>query len=76
MNFKVWINDPKLKEPSISLTLMLISFTLVVTGCILEMLGKVKGISSLPELFYATAGLYFGRRFNIGGKVIGQDKEV
>lgn len=70
-----WINDPTTKAPSVSLTIMVVSFILVALACVLEMMGKVKGVSSLPELFYATAGLYFGRRFTIGGKLIGQAKD-
>lgn len=72
---KLLVNDPKQKEPSVSLTMLLVSFIVVLIAAGLEMAGKVKGTSITLELFWGTCGLYFGRRFNIGGKQIGIDKD-
>jgi len=59
----MWFKDPLTKLPSVSLTLMLISFTLVLFGLINKWAKIVEGIDvdSSTELFLITAGLYFGR---------------
>ena len=73
---KLLVQDPKQKEPSVSLTMLLVTFIVVLVAAGLDMAGKVKSTSVVTELFYACTALYFGRRFNIGGKQIGMDKET
>lgn len=55
--------DPKDKLPSVSLSLLVFSFVTLIIASILHMAGKINETSSLTELFYACAGLYFGRKF-------------
>lgn len=64
----LWIADPKTKEGSISLTLLMVTFIAALVACGLEVAGVIKSTSSIVELFYANVALYFGRRFNMNGK--------
>lgn len=59
----LWLSDPKTKESSVSLTLMVISFVVLLVASTLHIAQLTDNTSSLTELFYATAGLYFGRKF-------------
>lgn len=59
----MWIKDPKSKEESVSLTLVVIAGILCVIGAGLEMSGIVKSTSILMELYLSSCGLYFGRKF-------------
>lgn len=68
---KLYLTDPKTKEKSVSLTLMLVSFILALVAGGLEMAGLVKGTSISLELFWGTAGLYFGRKFTTRGQSVG-----
>lgn len=68
MNYLI---DPKTKEPSVSLTMLTISFVSLLIGCGLEMTGVIKNTSMLGELFYANTALYFSRRFSVGNKSFG-----
>ena len=58
---------------------MMISFLAVVIASGAMVLGKVDSTGPLLELFYATAGLYFGRRLKLKGRdnetTIGSDKD-
>jgi len=72
---RILIKDPKQKEPSVSLTMMLIAFIVALVAAGLDMAGKIKSTSVTLELFWGVTALYFGRRFNIGGKQIGLDKD-
>jgi hypothetical protein len=65
---KIWVADPKTKEPSVSLTMLVSSFVIALIACGLHMAKVVENISSVTELFYATTALYFGRRFSMNGK--------
>lgn len=60
----MWLIDPKTKELSVSLTMVVTSGVLCVIGAGLEMAGVVNGTSILFEMFMAACGLYFGRRFS------------
>jgi hypothetical protein len=73
------IRDPKLNGPSVSLTLMVISFAIAVLGLIGKMtkyLGEVD-INGATYLFISTAALYFGRKMSGDStkKTIEIDKE-
>lgn len=61
---KILVQDPKEKVPSVSLTMMLASFIIVLIASVLDMMGKVKSTSIILEVFWGTCGLYWGRKFN------------
>jgi hypothetical protein len=61
----VFIKDPKTQTASVSLTMMIVSFTIVVVGVI----GKLSqgweiDMSQAFHLLYLTTGLYFGRKIS------------
>ena len=64
----MFIIDPKDKMPSVSLTLLLATFALLVTASGLQIAGVVSNLSELPSLFWGCLSLYFGRRLNISGR--------
>ena len=68
MNLKYFV-DPKNNLPSVSLTLMLVSFILLVVLSTLKALEHVNSVGAFQELFYATAALYFGRRVQVNNKL-------
>jgi len=68
-----WITDPKDSNPSVSLTLLLISLVLVIGFGTAQVLNKVQTMGPFTELFYSAVALYFGRRLNIGGKGFSSD---
>jgi hypothetical protein len=70
---KIWIPDPKTKEASVSLTMLVVSFAIALVACGLQMAKVVENISSVTELFYATTALYFGRRFSAGSKTFSSE---
>ena len=59
----LWLTDPKTKDKSVSLTLMVVSFVVLLGASTLHLSHITENTSSLLELFYATAGLYLGRKF-------------
>lgn len=75
MSLKYFI-DPKNKKPSVSLTLMLVSFILLVILSTLKALEHVNSVGAFQELFYATAALYFGRRVQVGNKLFSSEEET
>lgn len=58
-----YIKDPQTKKASVSLTLLVVSFTIVVVG-IVSKPGKIWDIDMAQafNLLYLTTGLYFGRK--------------
>lgn len=69
-----WLNDPITNLPSVSLTMLLATFILVIASGGLEMFGLVKNTSLFGEMFYTTTALYFGRRLTIKGKLFTSEK--
>lgn len=64
-----WIVDPKQKEESVSLTLLMVFALAALVLNILKSTGTVTEVASINELFYSGLALYFSRRnINIGGK--------
>jgi hypothetical protein len=65
------LRDPVTQQPSASFTLLVVSSGLVIFGLINKMAKLVDGvdIENALQLFYASAGLYFGR------KLTGDNKE-
>ena len=73
---KLWIRDPKTKEKSVSLTMVVISFIGAIVASRLEMYGLADNTGSTLELFYASAGLYWGRKFTTkSGSIEPESKE-
>jgi hypothetical protein len=70
----VWVDDPVTKLPSVSLTLLVVSFAAVIVAGALNMAGVVASTSLFSEVFYSTVALYFGRRMTVGSKVVSADK--
>lgn len=64
----VWIEDPSSNKPSVSLTLLCVSFLGCIIGGALQISGKIENTSICLELFYGCTALYFGRKVTIGGK--------
>lgn len=62
------IRDPKTKEGSVSLTLVFISFNVVLIGLVGKWAGALGGIdlNQALNLFYACAALYWGRKIQGG----------
>lgn len=63
----MWVVDPKTKEPSVSLTLLVCASTLMMGAIILDYFKVVKSTSLLDEFFMVSVSLYFGRRASWGG---------
>lgn len=58
-----FLKDPATKKSSVSLTLLIISFNLVILGIIGKWGGYLKiDIGQSLSLFYACSALYFGRK--------------
>lgn len=72
----MWLKDPKNKKPSVSLTLMVISFIIAIAVAILMVFKQVEQSGIILELFYGTSSLYFFRKLTFRGKniQIEQDK--
>ena len=69
----IWIEDPNSKTPSVSLTLLVISFTATIVAGALNMSGVVASTSIFTELTYSCVALYFGRRTTFAGKVFSSE---
>jgi hypothetical protein len=72
----MYLPDPKDGKPSVSLTMLAISFVAVLGFSIASVLEYSKEPGPLMELFYATAALYFSRRVQIGAKTFSSKKET
>lgn len=64
------IRDPQSNQASVSLTLVFISFNLVVVSVIGKYSKMLEGVDTgqALQLFYACAALYWGRKFQSDGK--------
>ena len=58
-----WISDPKTKESSTSVTLVVVSFAVAIIAIGLEISGVTHTLSGSMELFYACMANYFGKRW-------------
>ena len=70
----LWITDPKTKEPSVSLSMLVVVFVGTLIAACLNMADIVKDTSCMTELFYANVALYFGRRFTVGKTTASSEK--
>jgi hypothetical protein len=73
---RILIKDPKQKEPSVSLTMMLIAFIVALVAAGLDMAGKIKSTSVTLELFWGVTALYFGRRVTLASKNVIESKDL
>lgn len=64
----MYLKDPKTNEPSLTLTLMWISFYMLIAGSIAFILGKIDSIGPLLEIYVTNSTLYFSRRFTFQTK--------
>ncbi len=58
-----WIKDPDTQKPSVSLTMVCIAAVFCLVSAGLEMFKIVETTSIAFEMFGATCGLYWGRRW-------------
>jgi hypothetical protein len=70
-----YIQDPITKQPSVSLTNLVISLVFLLVAGGLDLAGKVKGTSIALEYFGVSAALYFSRRINVNGKSFTAERE-
>jgi hypothetical protein len=71
------IRDPKTGLGSVSLTLLFISFNLVIIGLVGKWVEKMGGfdIGQALNLFYACAALYFGRNISPSSSSSSQEED-
>lgn len=62
------LTDPKTKESSVSLTMMIISFNVVLLGLMGKAAGFLGGVNLEQAIYWymITCGLYFGRKISSG----------
>lgn len=70
----MYFTDPVTKQPSVSLTFLIVAGIAALGFSIAEALGYVKSVDAITSLFYSCAALYFGRRFSVGGKTFDANK--
>jgi hypothetical protein len=70
-----YIQDPISKQPSVSLTNLVLSTVFLLVAAGLDLAGKVKGTSIALEYFGVSAALYFSRRINVNGKSFTAESE-
>jgi hypothetical protein len=70
-----FIQDPITKQPSVSLTNLVVSIILLLVATGLDLAGKVKGTSIVLEYFGVSSALYFSRRININGREFTSESE-
>lgn len=64
----LYLKDPKTKEPSLTLTLMWVSFYMLIAGSIAFIFGQIETTGPLLEIYVTNATLYFSRRFTFQTK--------
>ena len=64
----IYLEDPTTNKKSVSLTIMMVSFVLLLGFAVSSCLEYTKSPDPLLDIFYACAALYFGRRVSINGK--------
>lgn len=70
------LRDPKTQEASVSLTMMFISFNIVLVGLIGKMAGYLGGVDVQQAIYWfmVCAGLYFSRRIGKDGNKVTLDQ--
>jgi hypothetical protein len=65
-----WMINPIDSKPSVSLTLMFVSFIICMIISILQIFKAVDSGGMSLEIFFATSALYFGNKFTARSKNI------
>ncbi len=63
-----FFSDPKDGKPSVSLTILVVSFILLIIAGGLEIFEVTKSTGPFMELVLSAFALYFGRRFSFKGQ--------
>jgi len=71
---QMWMTDPNTKQPSVSLTLLVISCLFMAVLGVLTCTETIKTMGPFTEVFYSFTALYFSRRLTISGKIFGSEK--
>lgn len=72
---KLWLTDPKNNKKSVTLTLMVASFILLVVGAGAMIAGYIDNIGPLLEVYITNTVLYAGRRTKLKTKNLKIDQE-
>jgi len=72
----MYLKDPKDGKRSVSLTFLVISFTLFAGFSAATSLNYAESAGAFSELFYACAALYFGRRVKVGTKTFSVNSDT
>jgi hypothetical protein len=59
----IWPTDPKTKEASVSLGILVVATACMVVATILSVTGYAKSTDLVVEFWLGAAGLYWGRKF-------------
>jgi hypothetical protein len=70
-----FVQDPVTKQPSVSLTNLVLSTLFLLVAASLDLAGKVKGTSIALEYFGVSSALYFSRRINLNGRSFAAERE-
>jgi hypothetical protein len=65
-----WMTNPVDGKPSVSLTMMFVSFLVAMVISILQVFKAVDAGGMSLEIFLATSALYFGNKFTARGKTM------
>ncbi len=60
----MFLKDPKGEQKSVSVTILIVSFTLLVILGILQCFNVIKDTGPFMELFIVAVSLYYGRRLD------------
>lgn len=71
---KLFVKDPNTGLPSVSLTILMLSFFAVLGAGVAEMFEAVKSTSVLNEIFFSASALYFGRKMSVKGQDYSSEK--
>lgn len=72
----MFLIDPKTKEESVSLTLLIVTFCITIITKILEMAKVISSSEIMNEVLYSFVLLYFGRRFSFKGKLLDGNSDI
>lgn len=69
----MWLKDPKTKEESITVTIVVITLLIACIGAIVEFCGIGKAPNAAIDLFWGSLAGYVGRKFMVNGKSFNGD---
>lgn len=71
----IWLRDPSNNQPSVTLSLLIVSFVAALGASALHAAGQLQSTSSFVEILYSMSAIYLGRRISIGGKNFSGNEE-